>query len=99
MTVKILRNRNRVFAVAILLGAVSVASLLGAFGVHAQNGSSYFHSRQLGGQPKRLRKETMDSLTAGTTVLPPDCSAANCPSLITAVTDGIYPYVFQQRHQ
>ena len=34
------------------------------------------------------------SITAGTTVLPPDCSIANCPTPVTAVTDGTYPYVF-----
>ena len=35
-----------------------------------------------------------NNLTAGTTVLPPDCSAANCPTPVTAATDGTYPYVF-----
>jgi hypothetical protein len=34
------------------------------------------------------------SLTAGTTVLPPNCSPADCPTPVTAVTSGAYPYVF-----
>ncbi len=92
MTVKLLRNRNRVFAVAILLAAISVASLLGAFGVHAQNGSDNFHPGNL--VVSRSVYVNTNNLTAGTTVLPPDCSAANCPIPATAVTDGTYPYVF-----
>ncbi len=34
------------------------------------------------------------SIVNGTTVLPPACSVANCPTPVTAVTDGAYPYVF-----
>ncbi len=34
------------------------------------------------------------SITAGTTVLPPNCSPANCPTPVTAVTSSAYPYVF-----
>src|SRR5580658_4122485 len=34
------------------------------------------------------------SITAGVTVLPPDCSPSNCPTPVTAVTSSAYPYVF-----
>ncbi|HET6145320.1 MAG TPA: hypothetical protein VFE02_17570, partial [Candidatus Acidoferrales bacterium] len=34
------------------------------------------------------------SITAGTTVLPPDCSVVNCPAPATAVVDGTYPFVW-----
>ena len=34
------------------------------------------------------------SITAGMTVLPPNCSPANCPTPATAVVSSAYPYVF-----
>ena len=34
------------------------------------------------------------SITAGATVLPPDCSPANCPTPVTAVVSSAYPFVF-----
>ncbi len=34
------------------------------------------------------------SITAGVTVLPPDCSPANCPTPVTAVVSSAYPFVF-----
>jgi hypothetical protein len=89
MPTKSLKNRRRLLAVAMLTTTVSIASL-GAFGVKA--GSDYF-------EPGNLvvsRSVYVDSknITAGTTVLPPDCSTTNCPTTVTAVTDSTYPYVF-----
>jgi len=34
------------------------------------------------------------SITAGVTVLPPNCSPSNCPTPATAVVSSAYPYVF-----
>jgi hypothetical protein len=38
--------------------------------------------------------ENVNTITAGTTVLPPDCSTTNCPTPATAVASSAYPYVF-----
>jgi hypothetical protein len=38
--------------------------------------------------------ENTNSVTAGTTVLPPDCSLVNCPKPVTAVAGSAYPFVF-----
>ena len=92
MMMKIARNRNRLLAATSLLAGVSVASLLGVHSVHAQNGSSYFNPGNL--IVSRSTYVNTGSLTAGETALPPDCSAANCPTTVTAVVDGTYPYVW-----
>src|SRR3984957_4223672 len=89
MLTKSLKNRKRLLAVATLITTVSIASL-GAFGVKA--GSDYFEPGNL--VVSRSVYVDAKNITAGTTVLPPDCSIANCPTPVTAVTDSTYPYVF-----
>jgi hypothetical protein len=92
MTVKIFRNRSRLSALAILVAIVSVAALTGVFATRAQGDSAYF----LPGNLVVSRSVYVDtgSIVAGTTVLPPACSPANCPTPVTAITDGTYPFVF-----
>jgi hypothetical protein len=92
MTTKISRNQKRLLAFATLLTSVSIAALVGAFGVYAQNGSSYFNPGNL--VVSRSVYVDTNNITAGTTVLPPDCSLANCPTPVTAVVGSSYPYVF-----
>ena len=92
MTMSILRNRNRLFAVAILLTTVLIATLLGAFGAHAQNGSAYFLPGNL--VVSRSVYTNTNNITAGITVLPPNCSLANCPTPVTAVVGSAYPLVW-----
>jgi len=58
----------------------------------AQNGSAYFTPGNI--VVSRSVYVDTGSITAGTTVLPPDCSVANCPVPATAVTDSTYPFVF-----
>ena len=66
--------------------------LIGSGTTFAQNGSADF----VPGNVVVSRSVYVDTnnITANTTVLPPDCSTANCPTPITAVVDGTYPYVF-----
>lgn len=90
MTKSVGRIRNRLSAVAILLATVSIASWVGAFAVHAAN--NYFEPGNL--VVSRSVYVDTGSITAGTTVLPPDCSIANCPTPVTAVESSAYPYVF-----
>lgn len=92
MTTRISRNRKRLLAFATLLASVSIAALVGAFGVHAQDGSSYFYPGNL--VVSRSVYIDTNNITAGTTILPPDCSLANCPVPATAVVGSSYPYVF-----
>jgi len=84
--------RIRLFAVAALLTVVSIATLAGVFTAYAQNGSAYFYPGNL--VVSRSLYVDTGSITAGVTVLPPDCSPANCPTPVTAVVSSAYPYVF-----
>jgi hypothetical protein len=95
MTVKIFRKRSRVYAVTTLLAVVSVATFIGVSRVEAQDNFS-LGSLFLPFNLVVSRSVYVDtgSITAGKTVLPPDCSAANCPTPVTAVTGSAYPYVF-----
>lgn len=58
----------------------------------AQNGSAYFLPGNL--VVSRSVYVNTNSITAGMTVLPPNCSPANCPTQVTAVADSSYPTVF-----
>jgi hypothetical protein len=84
--------RKRAAAAAGLLTVVSIATLAGAFTANAQNGSAYFYPGNLV-VTRSLYVDT-GSITAGVTVLPPNCSPANCPAPTTAVVSSAYPYVF-----
>lgn len=85
-------SRKHLFAVTALLTIVSIATLAGVFTVYAQNGSAYFYPGNLV-VTRSLYVDT-GSITAGVTVLPPNCSPANCPTPVTAVVSSAYPYVF-----
>src|SRR4029077_13690628 len=84
--------RIRLFAVAALLTVVSIATLAGVFTAYGQNGRAYFYPGNLV-VTRSLYVDT-GSITAGVTVLPPNCSPANCPTPTTAVVSSAYPYVF-----
>jgi hypothetical protein len=92
MKTNILRSRSRLFAAATLLAVVSVAALVIALATTAQADSAYF----IPGNLVVARSLYVDtgSITAGVTLLPPDCSPANCPTPVTAVVSSAYPYVF-----
>jgi hypothetical protein len=90
-----LRKRSRWVAAATLLTAVSVVGLTGAQTARASDDDGF----TLPFFPFNLavaRSVYVDtgSIQAGTTVLPPNCSPANCPTPVTAVTSSAYPYVF-----
>jgi hypothetical protein len=98
---KVFRKRSRRFAAATLLAAVSIASLVGVRTARADDDDGF--SFPFPGNlflPFNLavtRSVYVDtgSIVAGTTVLPPNCSPANCPPpAVTAVTSSAYPYVF-----
>jgi hypothetical protein len=93
MTKKILRNPQRRCALVALAAGVSIATLMAVPGVYAQqNDRTHFYPGNL--VVSRSVYEDADNITPGVTVLPPNCSVANCPTPVTAVTDGTYPYVF-----
>jgi hypothetical protein len=87
----ILRKRGRLFAVAPLLAVVSV-------GAHAQESAASLFPGNLFIPGNLVVSRSVyvntNSITAGQTVLPPDCSLANCPTPATAVVSSAYPYVF-----
>jgi hypothetical protein len=98
MKTSIVRKRDRLFAAVPLLAVVSIAAFLGVSAANAQDGGTpLFPGNQF--LPFNLvvtRSVYVDtgSIIAGTTVLPPNCSPANCPTPATAVTSSAYPYVF-----
>ena len=92
-----LRRRGRRFAGAALLAAVSIGALVGARTARADDDSGFsFTFPFLPFNLAVTRSVYVDTggIKAGTTVLPPNCSPANCPTPVTAVTSGAYPYVF-----
>jgi hypothetical protein len=82
--------------IATLLAAVSVFSLLGAQTARADDDDGLSFPFFLPFNLAVTRSVYVDtgSIVAGTTVLPPNCSPANCPTPVTAVTSSAYPYVF-----
>src|SRR6266478_6312833 len=92
MIIKILKNPRRLRTFALLLVIISVAALTGVLAKTAQGDSAFF----LPGNLVVSRSVYVDtgSIVKGTTVLPPACSPANCPTPVTATTDGTYPFVF-----
>src|ERR1700722_15151163 len=92
MTKNVCGNRNRLSAAAVVLATVSIASLVGAFAVHAAN--DYFEPGNL--VVSRSVYVDTGSIKAGITVLPPDCSipSGSCTPVVTAVDDSTYPFVF-----
>src|SRR5579863_6903350 len=91
-----LTQRGR--ALAPLLAVLSSAFFLGAPAAFAQDhGESQFPGYLFfPGNLVVSRSVYVDtgSIVAGKTVLPPNCSPANCPTPVTAVTSSAYPYVF-----
>jgi len=85
-------NRGLVHAAALSLAAVSFTAVVCVFSAHGQNGSAYF----LPGYLVVSRSVYVDtnSIIAGTTLLPPNCSPTNCPKPVTAVVGSAYPYVW-----
>ena len=107
MTAKIVRKptsmkkRSRSFAAATLLAAATIVTLSGAGTARAADDDDGFTLTfpTIPFLPFNLavtRSVYLDtgSITAGTTVLPPNCSLANCPTPVTAVANSAYPYVF-----
>jgi len=85
-------NRGLVHAAALSLAAVSFTAVVCVFSAHGQNGSAYF----LPGNLVVSRSVYVDtnSIIAGTTLLPPNCSPTNCPKPVTAIVGSAYPYVW-----
>jgi hypothetical protein len=93
MTVKIFKRTGRLGAYAQRLGLVVLtAAVIGGPAKSAQSDSSYFSPGNL--VVSRSVYVNTNDITAGTTVLPPDCSLANCPMPVTAVVDSTYPFVW-----
>ncbi|MBV8904804.1 MAG: hypothetical protein JOZ22_14320 [Acidobacteriia bacterium] len=91
-----MRKRSRRFAAATLIAAVSTLSLAGVATARADDDDRDFRTRFFPFNLVVTRSVYVDtgSIIAGTTVLPPNCSPANCPTPVTAVTSSAYPYVF-----
>jgi hypothetical protein len=98
MKANILRKRGCLFAAAPLLAVVSLATFLGAPAAYAQDGGTSLFPGNLFFPGNLVVSRSVyvntKSITAGETVLPPDCSLANCPTPVTAVVDSAYPFVF-----
>src|SRR5579863_7653255 len=88
------RKRGRRFATAALLAAVSGLTLVSAQTARADDDDGFFLFLPFNLAVTRSVYVNTGSITAGTTVLPPNCSLANCPTPVTAVTSSAYPYVF-----
>ena len=100
MKAKTFRKRGRLIAVATLVAVVSIGALVGVRSAYADDDSGFFFpfrgdvffpgnlviSRSVYVNP--------NNITVGATVLPPSCSLANCPTPVTAIADGTYPFVF-----
>jgi hypothetical protein len=65
---------------------------VGALRVSAQNGSDYFYPGNL--VISRSVYLDTNNITAGVTVLPPNCSSANCSTSTTAIVGSAYPFVW-----
>jgi hypothetical protein len=92
MKATILRKRVHLFAAATLLTVVSVTILAAAFATNAQGDSAYFFPGNL--VVSRSVYVDTNNITPGTTILPPNCSLANCPTPVTAVVGSAYPFVW-----
>jgi hypothetical protein len=93
MKPNILRIRGRLFAAATLLAGVSIATLASVQTARADD-DGFFLFLPFNLAVTRSVYVDTGSIKAGTTVLPPNCSPANCPTPVTAVTSSAYPYVF-----
>lgn len=100
MKANFLRKRGRQIAVPTLLAVISIAGLLGVRSAYADDDNDSPFPLQghlfIPGNlvVSRSVYVNTNSITAGKTVLPPNCSLTNCPTSVTAVADGTYPYVF-----
>ena len=83
-------ERSRLFAAATTLALASIATLAGTCSAYAQ-GTSWVPGNLVVSGSVYVNAHT---IVAGQTVLPPDCSVANCPTPVTAVVGSTYPYVF-----
>jgi len=83
-------ERGRLFAAATTLALASIATLAGTCSAYAQ-GTSWVPGNLVVSGSVYVNAHT---IVAGQTVLPPDCSVANCPTPVTAVVGSTYPYVF-----
>jgi hypothetical protein len=91
----VLRKRSGRLAAAKLLAAVSIVTLVGVRTARADDDGGFsFPFLPFNLAVTRSVYVDTGSITAGTTVLPPNCSPANCPTPVTAVTSSAYPYVF-----
>jgi hypothetical protein len=81
-------------AAATLLTAVSIVTLAAVQTARADDDTGFPFFLPFNLAVTRSVYVDTGSITAGTTVLPPNCSLANCPTPATAVTSSAYPYVF-----
>src|ERR1700733_7937278 len=86
--------RKRPSSAATLLTAVSIVTLLGVQTARADDDDGFFLFLPFNLAVTRSVYVDTGSITAGKTVLPPNCSPANCPTPATAVTSSAHPYVF-----
>src|SRR5215469_13828853 len=93
MKSKVFKKRSRPVSYAQRFGMVVLtAAMVGGFADSAQSDSNYFSPGNL--VVSRSVYLDTKNITAGTTVLPPNCSVANCPTPVTAVVDSTYPFVW-----
>src|SRR6476646_10771716 len=85
-------NRTGMPEIVRQAGALLLIYFLLSSVTFAQNGSAYCDPANL--IVSRSVYVDTGSVTAGTTVLPPDCSLDNCPTPVTAVVGSAYPFVF-----
>jgi hypothetical protein len=92
LTEKILGNRGFLRIPAFSFTAALFAVIAYVFTATAQNGSAYFSPDNL--LISRSVYVDTNNIIAGVTILPPNCSPANCPTPATAVVGSAYPYVW-----
>ena len=88
------RTCDRWLTAGALLATVSSVTLMGVQTARADDDSGLPFFLPFNLAVTRSVYVDTGSITAGTTVLPPNCSPANCPTPVTAVTSSAYPYVF-----
>jgi len=97
MNEKTFREHDRLLAAAPSLAVVCIGMFLSAPSVQAQSSGAFLSPGNLFLPGNLVVSRSLyvntNSITAGQTILPPNCSLANCPTPATAVTSSAYPYV------
>src|SRR6202040_2935321 len=84
--------RGRLRPFALWMAAISFTIVTCVLTGAAKDGNTFFSPGNL--VVSRSVYVNPNTITAGTTLLPPNCSLANCPTPVTADVDGAYPFVW-----